>query len=217
MTAPEIAWVAGASGLVGRELLDLQPAHQVHALLRRPQALPSGATAHVVDYAALDLSALPAPQHAYCALGTTIKVAGSQAAFRAVDFDAVLAFARAAHAAGATAFGLVSALGAAADSTVFYNQVKGEVEAALRSIGFHSLVIARPSLLQGDRQALGQPSRPIERLAQVLALPLRAVLPNGVRPIAAATVARALVRAVQQQQPGVQVLESGALQDLGKA
>lgn len=217
MTAPEIAWVAGATGLIGRELLALQPARRVHALLRRPQTLPPGVTAHQVDYAALDLSALPAPQHAYCALGTTIKVAGSQAAFRAVDFEAVLAFARAAQTAGATAFGLVSAMGAAADSAVFYNRVKGEVEAALRSLGFHSLVIARPSLLQGDRQALGQPVRPIEHLAQVLARPLRTLLPNRVRPIEAATVARALVRAVQQEQAGVRVLESGDLQELGKA
>ena len=214
MTAPDCAWVAGATGLVGRELLALQPARQVHALLRRPQALAAGVTAHQVDYAALDLSALPPPRHAYCALGTTIKIAGSQAAFRGVDFDAVLAFARAAHASGATSFGLVSALGASAASGLFYNHVKGEVEAALRLLGFRSLVIARPSLLQGDREALGQPARPMERLAQVLALPLRAVLPNGVRPIAAASVARALVRAVQHEQPGVQVLESGAMQEL---
>ncbi len=179
--------------------------------------MPPGVTTHLVDYAALDLSALPAPRHAYCALGTTIKVAGSQAAFRAVDFDAVMAFARAAHAAGATAFGVVSALGASADSGTFYNRVKGEVEDALQSLEFHSLVIARPSLLHGDRQALGQPARPLERVAQMLALPLRAVLPDSVRPIAAATVARALMRAVQQEHPGVRVLESGALQKLGTA
>lgn len=217
MTIPECAWLAGATGLVGRELLALQTARQVHALLRRAQPLPPGATAHRVDYAALDLSALPAPRHAYCALGTTIKVAGSQAAFRAVDFDAVMAFARAAHSAGAIAFGLVSALGASADSGVFYNRVKGEVEDALQSLGFHTLVIARPSLLQGDRQALGQPARPMERVAQMLALPLRAVLPNSVRPISAATVARALMRAVQRERPGVHVLESGAMQKLGTA
>ncbi len=218
MTAPECAWVAGATGLVGRELLALHPARQMHALLRRhSKTLPPDVTAHLVVYAALELSALPAPQHAYCALGTTIKVAGSQAAFRAVDFDAVLAFAQAAHAAGATSFGLVSALGAAADSKVFYNRVKGEVEAALRSLGFHTLVIARPSLLQGDRRALGQAARPMERLAQVLARPLRALVPTGMRPIEAASVARALLRAVQQERPGIQVLESGAMQELGKA
>lgn len=215
MPNADFAWVAGASGLVGRELLALRPAGQVQALLRRPVPLPTGCMPWVVDFGALDLGALPAPRHAYCALGTTIKQAGSQAAFRAVDFDAVLAFARAARQAGATGFGLVSALGATPGSQVFYNRIKGEAEAALQALGFPSLVIARPSLLQGDRLALGQPGRPMERLAQVLTRPLNALLPTSVRPIQARTVAQALVRAVQEERPGVWVLESADLQAMG--
>ena len=97
--------VAGGSGLIGRALLArlaADPAQpEVHALLRRKlPALAARVRQHEVDFAALP-GRLPAANDAYCCLGTTIKVAGSEAAFRAVDFDAVLAFARAAHAAGA--------------------------------------------------------------------------------------------------------------------
>ena len=93
----------------------------------------------------------------YLALGTTIKVAGSQAAFRALDFEANMAVARAARAQGATKLGVVSALGADSHSTVFYNRVKGELEEGLAQLGFSTLVFARPSLLAGNRQSLGQP------------------------------------------------------------
>ena len=106
----------------------------------------------MVNYAAL--AHLPAAQEAYCCLGTTIKVAGSPEAFRAVDLDAVLAFARAAQRAGATRLAVVSALGADPASRILYNRTKGEMEHALRDLGFSSLVIARPSLLAGNRRAL---------------------------------------------------------------
>ena len=152
---------------------------------------------------------------AFCCLGTTIKVAGSQAAFRAVDFDAVLHFARAAQRAGVRRFGVVSALGASASSASFYNRVKGEMEAELATLGFSSLVIARPSLLAGDRAPLGQPQRLGERLALAVAAPLATFIPLAWRPIEAATVARALLRAVAAGAPGVLVLESAALQGLG--
>jgi hypothetical protein len=117
-------------------------------------------TPHVVDFAAL-----PPLDEVYLALGTTIKAAGSQSAFRAVDFDANLAVARAALATGARRAGLVSAMGADAKSRVFYNRVKGEIEEALAQFPFDGLIIARPSLLTGDREALGQPKRPAERAA----------------------------------------------------
>ena len=131
--------VAGATGLVGRALLTrLSGSPQVGpvtALVRQAGALgipPARVQPRVVDYRTLGTgAALPATDWAFCALGTTIKVAGSQAAFRAVDVDAVLAFAQAARAAGATRFGLVSAMGADARSGVFYNRCKGEVEQAL--------------------------------------------------------------------------------------
>jgi uncharacterized protein YbjT (DUF2867 family) len=212
--------IAGGTGLVGRELLNQLLAGRdspvIHALARRlPDHPPVDARLHwlKVDFAALP--PLPVADAALCALGTTIKVAGSQAAFRAVDFDAVVAFARAARTAGVRRFGVVSALGANARSATFYNRVKGEMEAALATLGFGSLVIARPSLLLGQRAALGQPARPGERLAEAVTRPLGGLIPKAWRPIEAATVARALLHGVRTAAPGVRVIESGDLQRLG--
>lgn len=211
--------LAGATGLVGREvmqaLLARTPAPPVHALVRR---LPEAADARVhwlaVDFARLPT--LPAAEEAWCCLGTTIKVAGSQAAFRAVDFDAVLAFARAAQAAGVRRFGVVSALGASARSGNFYSRVKGEMEAAIGALGFEAVVIARPSLLAGNRAALGQPTRLGERLALRLTAPVAALIPKSVRPIEARTVARGMLAAMQPPPRGVRIVESGELQQLGQ-
>lgn len=210
--------LAGATGLVGRELLQLlltqSPRAEVHALVRRrPGAADARVQWQVVDFAALPT--LPAAKQAWCCLGTTIRQAGSQAAFRAVDFDAVLAFARAAKAAGVQRFGVVSALGASPRAATFYSRVKGEMEAAVGALGFEQVVIARPSLLAGDRAALGQPPRRGEWLALRLAGPLAALLPRGVRPIEARTVARGMLAAMRQPHAGVRIVESRELQSLG--
>jgi uncharacterized protein YbjT (DUF2867 family) len=210
------ALLAGATGLIGRALAAgwVGPG-TLHLLVRRPVDAPGLRTrVHVIDFGALP--ALPPAREAYCALGTTIGQAGSRAAFRAVDFDAVLAFARAARAAGVQRFGVVSALGADARSRTFYSRVKGEAEAALAALGFDSLVIARPSLLAGDRAALGQPERRAERLALTLLQPVAGLIPAAWRPVDAARVARALRRAVADGRPGVRVLTSAELQVLGR-
>ena len=217
-----IALVAGGTGLVGRELVNALIADSsvgaVHVLVRSKNtefAKRSGITQHVVDYTQA-LGALPPADDAFCCLGTTIKVAGSQAAFRAVDFDAALAFARAARAAGATRLGVVSALGADASSSVFYNRVKGELEQAVKTLGFDCVLLARPSLLLGDRTGLGQPTRIGERIGAALNVPLKWVLPDSVRPIQARTVALGLMRAVHQcDRPGVFSVPSHELQVLG--
>jgi uncharacterized protein YbjT (DUF2867 family) len=218
-----IALVAGGTGLVGRELIDALLADHavgaVYALVRKRNtelARRNGLTQHVVDYTQ-PLPALPPADDAFCCLGTTIKAAGSQAAFRAVDFDAALAFARAARAAGATRLGVVSALGADASSSVFYNRVKGELEQAVKTLGFDCVLLARPSLLLGDRSALGQPPRTGERIGAALSAPLKWLLPDSVRPIAARTVALGLMRAVHQcDRPGVFSVPSHELQVLGR-
>ncbi len=210
---PPAALLAGATGLIGREIARQWPGPgPMHRLVRRAGA--AGGPEIVVDFAALP--ALPHATVAFCALGTTIAAAGSQAAFRAVDFDAVLAFARAARAAGVRCFATVSALGADAGAAGFYSRVKGEAEAALARVGFESLLVARPSLLTGDRAALGQPPRRGERIAIALTAPLAPLIPAAWRPIAAATVARALLRAAAEARPGVQVLDSALLQRLGR-
>jgi uncharacterized protein YbjT (DUF2867 family) len=206
--------VAGATGLVGRAILEGLLADSsvaaVHALGRRdpgvahPKLIP-----HLVDFAALPT--LPRLDEVYLALGTTIKDAGSQPAFRAVDFDANLSVARAALDAGARHAGLVSAMGADVKSRIFYNRVKGETEDALSQLAFDGLVIARPSLLVGDREALGQPQRFGEKVATAVSKILGPLIPANYRPIAAPDVARALLARVPATRGRV-VLLSGELQ-----
>ncbi len=193
------AVLAGATGLVGRQILlgliaDAS-VEAIHVLARR--ALPPSdprVRSHIVDFTALP--ALPRADEVYLALGTTIKAAGSREAFRAVDFDANLAIARATLAAGARRAGLVSAMGADANARLFYNRVKGELEEALERLPFDGLVIARPSLLVGDREALGQPGRTAERVATAVSRFLGPLVPANYRPIDAADVARALLARV---------------------
>ncbi|MEN1958018.1 NAD(P)H-binding protein [Luteimonas changyuni] len=206
--------VAGASGLVGRALVARLCADpgvaEVHALLRRPLPLSSPRLQlHVVDFSRLP--PLPPLDEAFLALGTTIRVAGSRAAFRAVDVDANLAVARAALAAGAARIGLVSAMGADSGSRVFYSRSKGELEDALSALPLDGLVIARPSLLLGDRDALDQPRRRGEHLAAGLDRWLRPLLPARLRGIAAEDVAAALADALPQAR-GRRMLESADMQ-----
>ena len=215
---PRAALLAGATGLVGRALLPLLLAgkhyRSVHILLRR--AVPDIKAGpelklHLVDFAMLP-AAFPTVDDVFIALGTTIKGAGSEAAFRQVDLAFVVTTARAARAAGATRLAVVSALGADAKSRVFYNRVKGEMEAAIAQLGYECIVIARPSLLLGDRAALGQPVRSGEVWAVRLLGPLSWMVPKGVRPIHVRAVASALRSAILTAKPGVHVLKSGAMQ-----
>ena len=209
--AEAVAIVAGATGLVGQALMRQLAAEstwrEVRALVRA--ALPpdlSGPTVVAVqpDYARLEPPPLwAAADHVFCALGTTMRQAGSAAAFRRVDFDYPVALARAARARGARHFLLVSALGADPASRVFYNRVKGEVEAAIITLGFRSVTIARPSLLLGRRTE--------PRLAEQLGKVLGVLAPPRWRPVPASRVARALVDAAKRDAPGVRILENREL------
>lgn len=208
--------IAGATGLVGKIILEgllADPAvTAVHSLGRKAPAIRHAKlTAHVVDFAALP--ALPPADEVYLALGTTIKVAGSQAAFRAIDHDANLAVASAALATGVRRVGLVSAMGADSGSPVFYSRVKGDLENALAAMPFEGLVIARPSILVGDREALGQPARRGERLAFSLGKALGFLIPSNYKPVHAAAVAGALLAKVPSSQ-GRQILFSGEMRML---
>ena len=222
IATPRTALLAGATGLVGRALLGLLLASEhyrsVHVLLRRtPPDIEGSAKLeiHQVDFARLP-AVFPTVDDVFVALGTTIKIAGSEAAFRQVDFDFVVNVARAAKAAGATRLAVVSALGADTKSRVFYNRVKGEMEAAVAQLGYESVVIAQPSLLLGDRAALGQPPRSSETWAARLLAPLGWIIPRSVRPIPARHVASALVEAILDAKPGVRVLKSGAMQEMAE-
>lgn len=211
--ASRTAIVAGATGLVGKEILEGLLADQtvaaVHSLGRRVPAIQHpNLTAHVVDFAALP--SLPPADEVYLALGTTIKVAGSQAAFRAIDYDANLAVATAALAAGIRKAGLVSAMGADSNSSIFYSRVKGELEDALAQLPFEGTVIARPSLLVGNRELLGQPTRRGEVLGDALGKAIGFLIPANYRPIEASAVAKALLSAVPTAK-GKTVLLSGSM------
>jgi uncharacterized protein YbjT (DUF2867 family) len=219
--------VAGASGLVGRAILQGLLADDsvtaVHTLGRR--LLPvshAKLTQHTVDFKALSMGPgqasppLPAVDEVFLALGTTIKAAGSQQAFRAVDHDANLAVARAARAQGATRLGLVSAMGADPHSRIFYNRVKGELEQALVQLRFTVLVVARPSFLAGDRESLGQPRRRGETLALALSRWLGWLIPDDYKAIEASKVAAAVLRTVPAAQ-GVRILPSGEIRRIAAA
>ncbi|MDE2418762.1 MAG: NAD(P)H-binding protein [Burkholderiales bacterium] len=216
--AARVAMVAGATGLVGQAVLAALLADKtysaVHCVGRRELSLQHPKLVqHIVDFQApAGLKALPHVDDCFIALGTTIKVAGSQAAFRAVDFDAVMAVARAAKAHGATKLGVVSAMGADASSAIFYNRVKGDMEQALQGMAFQTLVIARPSMLAGNREALHQPSRAGERIGLALTQLLKPVIPANYRSIAAEDVAAALTRTVKSAGPGTCRLLSGEMQ-----
>ena len=218
---PRTALLAGATGLVGSALLPLlcesATYGEVHVLVRRSVAglaAHDKARVHTVDFTRLPQD-LPAVDDVYIALGTTIKVAGSREAFRQVDFDFVVDTARAARARGATRLAVVSALGADARSRIFYNRVKGDMQAAIATLGFASVTIAQPSLLVGDRAALGQPVRTGEVWGERLLAPIRWLVPAGIRPIRARDVAAAMLTATVEGKPGVNVLSSAAMQPRG--
>ena len=212
--AGRVALIAGATGLVGREILATILAGDTYAAVhsvgrRAPATAHPKLISHVLDFATLP--SLPAVDDVFIALGTTIKIAGSQPAFRAVDFDAVLAVATAARASGASRLGVVSAMGATEKSLIFYNRVKGEMENAVSRLGFDSVVFARPSMLVGNRDSLGQTERSGEKLALIF-MRFEALIPANYRAIEAARVARALVNAVKTAEKGTRVLLSGDMQ-----
>jgi uncharacterized protein YbjT (DUF2867 family) len=217
-----VALIAGATGLVGKELLALllqdSACREVHSLVRKPAPqLHAKLHNYVVDFSALGTAvshalALPHLDEVYICLGTTIKVAGSQEAFRAVDFDAVLAVARAGIARGATKLGVISAMGASSKSSVFYSRVKGEMEEAVAKLGYQSVSIVRPSFLEGDREALQQHSRPGEKIALTAMSLFKPLIPKNYQAVQASDVAAALLRQVRSGIKGTTVLLSGQLQ-----
>ncbi|MGQ0710637.1 MAG: nucleoside-diphosphate sugar epimerase [Rhodoferax sp.] len=219
-TENRVALVAGATGLVGREILAILLADKhyqaVYALGRHAPALQHPRL-HTLLTDLAQLPQLPALGEVYLALGTTLKAAGSQTAFEAVDYTANVAIARAGIDAGAIKLGAVSALGADPDSPLFYNRIKGRTEQALRLLGYRTLVLARPSLLAGERAALGQAARTGERLGLLASRCLGPLIPRAYRPVAARDVAQALVHAVQRRHSGVELLSSGAMQGAASA
>jgi uncharacterized protein YbjT (DUF2867 family) len=159
-------------------------------------------------------SKLPRADDIFCCLGTTIKKAGSQAAFRKVDYDYVVSLADHARDAGAKRFLVVSSLGADARSSIFYSRVKGEMEAALRGIGFDALHIFQPSLLLGDRRE----ARLGERLgiaASAIIAPFMLGPAKKYRPIDARVVANAMWKTAWNSERGIHVHPSNEIAKFG--
>jgi uncharacterized protein YbjT (DUF2867 family) len=218
-TTPRIALIAGASGMVGgfllQALLEAPEYSRLYALTRRPLGREHPKLANrIVAFPRMaeQLKGLAA-NDAFCCIGTTIAEAGSQEVFREADVDAVLLFAQAARAAGATRFVVVSSVGANPESGKFYLRTKGEMEVAVSGLGFVSLDILQPSLLLGPRKQ----ARPLESFGRLLA-PLMNPFLTGSREawraIPAETVARGMLGAARRGGRGVYRYTYGQIRQL---
>jgi uncharacterized protein YbjT (DUF2867 family) len=212
----------GASGLVGgyclQTLLADQACGRITLLTRRELV----AVRHprlmqrIVNFDALTLADFASAEVVYCALGTTMRKAGSQEAFRRVDVDYPLAAARLGRQAGAREFVLVSSVGADPASKNFYLRTKGELEQEIGRVGFQGLHIFRPGLLLGKREEF----RLGERLAVIVMPLLNLAMLGGLRryrAIPAATVGRAMVTAARENKSGTFVYEYDAIRKLAYA
>lgn len=204
--------LVGASGLVGgqvlRRALTDERVSQVIAPSRRAlEAHPK------LEVPVVDFDNLPADAHWWqadaliCALGTTMKKAGSQEAFRRVDHDFALTVARLARQHGTSICVLNSATGASKHSRFFYNRVKGELEQDLSACSFTSLTFVRPGLISGQRQEF----RLGERAAEAVLKLLGPLLPRSMRVNPADNIANALLEAAISARPGVHIVRSGDL------
>jgi uncharacterized protein YbjT (DUF2867 family) len=216
-----VALLAGASGLTGHLTLDALLAapdvSRVIAVTRRPLGGEHPRLANrIVQFERLE-SQLKGTlcDVALCCLGTTLRKAGSQQRFRAVDIDCVLTFARAAKAANARRFVVMSSVGADPKARNFYLRTKGEMEEDLEAVGFESLDILQPSMLLAWRAEM----RPLELAASAL-MPLAAPLLRGkyapYRAISARTVASAMLGAIRSGRRGVQRYTYDGIQALAR-
>ncbi len=205
--------VAGGTGLVGGALLELALADprvtQVVAPSRQVLAPhPKLVNPVLQDFQTMDAQADWWRVDAVaCALGTTLRQAGSRSAFRRVDLEYPAQIARIAHRNGASTFVLTSASGASARSPFFYSRTKSELEAALGKIGYTSLTFVRPGLLTGNR---AQRRRGEHLAGQVLGA-LAPLLPQRYRPVPARAVARELLAAALSARPGIHIVESESI------
>ncbi|QOI97246.1 MAG: oxidoreductase [Flammeovirgaceae bacterium] len=208
------ALVAGSTGLVGKQVLALlledDGYAQVKAISRTPLPVNHPKLQNLVldfDHLSENYQVLKADA-VFCCLGTTIRRAGSEKAFRKVDFEYPVELAKLTRNQGAQNYLLITALGADKHSRIFYNKVKGEVEEAVKTIGFTSLHIFRPSLLLGPREE----HRAGEDAAKVFYKLFGWLIPQKYKAIDAAKVARAMIAFANRNEHGVFIHESKELQ-----
>jgi len=210
----KVALIAGATGLIGSQLLEILLADsyydKVIAPTRKPLDIQHPKLINPIisfDKLSEHSNALKADD-VYCCLGTTIKKARSKEAFRKVDLAYPLTFAQMAKENGSENFLLVSALGANKDSSIFYNKVKGETEEAISAVGIKSVHILRPSLLIGPRKE----HRSGEDAAKFVYKYLDFLVPEKYKGIESIKVARAMIAFAKKEQPGIFIHESKDLQ-----
>jgi uncharacterized protein YbjT (DUF2867 family) len=211
----KVALLAGTTGLIGSQLLDLllqsSDYEKVIAISRKPLDKTHPKLSNLVcelNQLQNYVSELKADD-VFCCLGTTMKNAKTKEAFRAVDYDAPLALAKIAKENGAKQYLIISALGANKDSSIFYNKVKGEVEEAIDQIGFESFHIFQPSLLTGPRKE----QRTGEEAAQVFYKIFGFLIPKKFASIESIKVARAMVALAKEEKKGRFVHSSKTLQE----
>ncbi|WP_397451214.1 NAD(P)H-binding protein [Pseudomonas sp. NA-150] len=209
---PQHILLGGATGLTGEHLLDRLLNEPTVSRVLAPTRRPLSEHTHLENPVGELTITLPnlngRVDIAFCCLGSTIKQAGSQDAFRAVDLDMVVAFGRRARELGARHLVVISAVNADPKSSIFYSRIKGEMEKALKAQDWPQLTIVRPSLLIGNRTET--------RLAEQLAAPLAKLIPGKYRGIEACTLARALWRLALEEQDGLRIVEAEELCKLGK-
>lgn len=196
--------IVGATGLVGehvvRQALADRRISRVIALTRRPIATSDKLENVVIDFSDMpDQATWWSVDGVVSALGTTRAKTNSRSAYRAIDYDYPLAFARHARDHGATHFALTSSLGADSRSRFVYTRTKGELELDLKKLGFPSLTIVRPSVLDGHREQ----QRPDERMAQIIVKVLAPVLPRRLRVSPASAIAALLIDGAVEAPLGV--------------
>jgi uncharacterized protein YbjT (DUF2867 family) len=209
------AVIAGATGLVGRELVDLllhgDDFDQVIVLVRRSlQRNHPKLTEYIVDFDQLEHVVPDEIWHEasiFCTLGTTMKQAGTRDNFRRVDYDYPLALARIAKRHQAKQFVIVTAMGADAKSMVFYSRVKGELEVQLQALQLNSLSILRPSLLVGHRQEQRIGEQVANRVAGWLSFIFVGPL-QQYKPVSGRTVAMAMERIARSARSGTRFYTS---------
>ena len=216
--AQKHALIAGATGLVGNELLQqLIRGRQYHtiSILSRHEVETSSKRVEtiIVDYDTLNDEQIPEVDDVFCCLGTTMNKAGSKDAFRKVDHDYPLRVAEITHRKGAQQYLLVSAMGADDSSYIFYNRVKGDVEAAIARLSFGAFHVFRPSMLLGERTE----TRIGEQIGQVIMQGVAPLMVGGLKKyqaIPAETVAEAMVHVARKELSGTYVFESDKIQAL---
>jgi len=207
------ALIAGSTGLIGSQLLQLllSSDHYSEVVALTRQDLPRHPKLRQlkIDFANLgeSLDQFKADD-VFCCLGTTMAKAGSKENFYQVDFYYPLLLAKSSVQRGARQFPLISALGASRNSSVYYNQVKGEIEEAIMATGFETLHIFRPSLLLGPRTE----HRTAEDAAKMVYKIFGFLIPKKYKAIQSSKVAKAMLHFASQDQTGVHIHESQDLQ-----